>query len=372
MVSLAFRVGNADVTKAIIESEQWKAWGADIDLGHLPYAGQGDNVEMAQLVISSCGIPPPTCSLGHLTKPQQKAMLDAIAAAIRYGAIDCLHLLLSYATRQRPDGSYEYFRGDEFYETLCFNLLEKTMGKSDDPELFRIVWETIVCHPDAGPSDPYTPSLQSDGTPSLTKDEAIHRFLIETAHHGRVETMKLIHEHYGADVNHISHPLSLTCLGRAAGAVKHDVTSRLAVARYLLENTDGDLTIAQGSFANGMTPLFLSVTQRQPEMVKLLLEFGGPVERMDESIYGYTGGHKPGMVKVCVACHEKQPRCPVEIWTPQGFAKTPNSDRVTHLKMEWERDELLRVLDGLQIRSSNEELLRTDPKGRPLAKVTKS
>jgi hypothetical protein len=139
MVSLAFRVGNADVTKAIIESEQWKAWGADIDLGHLPYAGQGDNVEMAQLVISSCGIPPPTGSLGHLTKPQQKAMLDAIAAAIRYGAIDCLHLLLSYATRQRPDGSYEYFRGDEFYETLCFNLLEKTIEKSDDPEPFRIL-----------------------------------------------------------------------------------------------------------------------------------------------------------------------------------------------------------------------------------------
>jgi hypothetical protein len=140
--------------------------------------------------------------------------------------------------------------------------------------------------------------------------------------------MRLIHEHYGADVNHISHPFSLTCLGRAAGAVKHDVTSRLAVARYLLENTDADLTIAQGHFANGMTPLFLSVTQRQPEMVVLLLEFGGPVERMDESIYGYTGGHKPGMVEVCVACHEKQPRCPVEIWTLQGFAKTPNSDRV--------------------------------------------
>jgi ankyrin repeat protein len=139
MVSLALRVGNADVTKAIIESEQWKASGADIDLGHLPYAGQGDNVEMAQLVISSCGIPTPTGSLGHLTEPQQKAVLDAIATAIRYGAIDCLHLLLSYATRQRPDGSYEYFRGDAFYETLCFNPLEKTIEKSDDLGLFRIL-----------------------------------------------------------------------------------------------------------------------------------------------------------------------------------------------------------------------------------------
>jgi hypothetical protein len=371
-VSLALRVGNADVTKAILESEQWKASGADIDLGHLPYAGQGDNIEMAQLVISSCGIPPPTGSLGHLTAPQQKAMLDAIATAISYGAINCLDLLLSYATRQRPDGSYEYFRGDEFYKTLCFNLLEKTIEMSDDPQLFQIVWETIICHPDAGPSDPFSPSLQSDGTPCPTKDEAIHRFLIDTAHHGRVETMKLIHEHYGADVNHISHPFSLTCLGRSAGAVKHDMTSRLAVVRYLLENTNPDLTIAQGHFANGMTPLFLTVTQRQPELVKLLLEFGGPVERVEGSIYTYVESIESGMVKVCVACHEKQPRCPVEIWTPQGFAKTPNSDQVTHLDMEWERDELLRVLDGLQSRRSNEELLRTDPKGRPLAKAARS
>ena len=119
--------------------------------------------------------------------------------------------------------------------------------------------------------------------------------------------------------------------------------------------------------------MFLSVTQREPEMAKLLLAFGGPVESVDESLPRYIEGIEPGIqVKVYVACHEKQPRCPVEIWTPQGFEKTPNSDRVTHLELEWERDELLRVLAGLKIRSSNKELLRTDPKGRPLAKAAKA
>ena len=62
---------------------------------------------------------------------------------------------------------------------------------------------------------------------------------------------------------------------------------------YLLENTNTDLTIAQGRFANGMTPLFLSVTQRESEMVQLLLDFGGPVESMDESLYRSIEGMEP-------------------------------------------------------------------------------
>ena len=251
---------------------------------------------------------------------------------------------------------------------MIFNVTEDAIEKADDPELFRIVWESIVCQPDAGPSDFYSPLPQADGTPCLTKDEAIHRRLISAAHNGRVETVKLIHEHYGADVNHISHKYSSTCLGRAAGAGLHDLEGRLAVVRYLLEHTDADLTIANGEFANGETPLALSLTQRQPEMVKLLLEFGGPVESIDEHLLRSVEGKKSGaMVRVRVALYSEQPRRPVKIWTRKGFKKTPDVDRATCMKLEWERDELLRLLKRLKIRSSDAELLRTDPKGRPLA-----
>jgi hypothetical protein len=192
--------------------------------------------------------------------------------------------------------------------------------------------------PDAKPSDSYSSSPYADGTPSLTKHESIHRLLILTAHHGRLETMRLLHEYYGADVNYVSHPFSLTCLGRAAGAVKHDLTSRLAVVSYLLENTNADLTIAQGRFANGMTPLFLSVTQRESEMVQLLLEFAGPVESIDESLYTSIEGMEPGEeIKVSVVCRGKQPRCPVEIWASQNYEKTPTSEQGIRLNSEWER-----------------------------------
>ena len=301
-------------------------------------------------------------------------MLEAVSYAIRASAIDCLRLLLPYATRQRPDGSYEYFRGEDFYDQVTFLLLGEAIEKKDDPALFRIVWETIVCHPDAGPSDPYSPSPCADGKPSLTKDEAIHYFLNGTAHHGRVETMRLIHEYYGADVNHISHPHYKTCLGSAVDAVKHDVSLRVAVVEYLLENTNADLTTAQGQFANGATPLFLAVTQQVSEMVVTLLDHGGPVESIDESLYGCIEGMKPGAtVKVCVVAHEKRPRLPVEIWALQNYDKTSKSEQVKCLVTEFdEGDELLRFLQGLKIRSSDAKLLRTDPKGRPLATTAQS
>ena len=373
IVSQALRGGNADAVKAILESEQWKAAGAGIKPEHLPYAGGGGNADLVQLVLSSGCFPTQTSNLGDLIEHQRKAVLDAIARAISASATACVRLLLPYATHLRPDGSYEYFRGYDFYEHGIFNLTEDAIEKKDDPELFQIVWETIVCHPDAGPSDPFSPSPQEDGRPCMAKDEAIHRRLISAAHNGRVETLKLIHEHYGADVNHISHKYSTTCLTRAAAAGRHEFPGRLAVARYLLENTDADLTVADGKFANGETPLFLSLTQREPEMVKLLLEFGGPAESVDEALYRSIEGVRPGTKPmVCVALYGKQPRRPIKIWTPENFEPTTKSGRVRHMKLEWERDELLRILKNLKIRSSDEELLRTDPKGRPIATAAES
>jgi ankyrin repeat protein len=368
LLAQALKGGNADAVKAILESEQWKAAGVEIGLDHLPFACRGGNAGLVRLVLSGDCLSAPTCNLTDLTEPRRNVFLYSVVQAISSSATACLRLLLPYATRQRPDGSYEYFRGDDSFEHVIFNVTEDAIEKADDPELFRIVWESIVCQPDAGPSDFYSPLPQADGTPCLTKDEAIHRRLISAAHNGRVETVKLIHEHYGADVNHISHKYSSTCLGRAAGAGLHDLEGRLAVVRYLLEHTDADLTIANGEFANGETPLALSLTQRQPEMVKLLLEFGGPVESIDEHLLRSVEGKKSGaMVRVRVALYSEQPRRPVKIWTRKGFKKTPDVDRATCMKLEWERDELLRLLKRLKIRSSDAELLRTDPKGRPLA-----
>lgn len=373
LLSQALRAGNTDAVKALLESEQWQTADVVTSLDHLPFACLGGNVDLVQLVLSSGCLPPPTGNIGDLTEPQRKGFLDSVVQAISSSATACVRLLLPYATLQRPYGSYEYFRGDDDFEHKVFNVAEDAIEKRDDPELFRIVWEAIICQPGAGMSDPYGPLPQADGKPCLTKDEAIHRRLISAAHNGRVETVKLIHEHYSADVNHVSHKYSSTCLGRAAGAGLHDLAGRLAVARYLLEHTNADLTIANGEFANGETPLALSLTQRQPEMVKLLLEFGGPVESIDDGLYRRVEGKKAGvMVTVCVALNSEQPRRPVKIWTRKGFKKTPDMKRAVCMKLEWERDQLLGILKGLKIRDRDEELLRKDPKRRPLATAAES
>jgi ankyrin repeat protein len=94
LVALALKRGNADVARVVIESEQWKASGAEVNLDHLRYAAQGGNVELAQLVISSCSVPLPTGNLGDLTEPQRDAILGAISFAIQAGALACLQQLL--------------------------------------------------------------------------------------------------------------------------------------------------------------------------------------------------------------------------------------------------------------------------------------
>jgi ankyrin repeat protein len=90
LVALALERGNADVARVVIESEQWKASGAEVNLDHLRYAAQGGNVELAQLVISSCSVPLPTGNLEDLTEPQRDAILGAISFAIQAGALACL------------------------------------------------------------------------------------------------------------------------------------------------------------------------------------------------------------------------------------------------------------------------------------------
>lgn len=97
------------------------------------------------------------------------------------------------------------------------------------------------------------------------------------------------------------------------------------------------------------------------------------MESIGEDLFRRVEDKKAGAkVKVCVAIYNEQPRRPVKIWTRKGLNKTPDMDRAFCMKLEWERDQLLGILKRLKIRSSDEELLRKDPKGRPVATAAES
>lgn len=368
-MSLALKSGNTGVTKMVLESKQWKSSGMEVKIEHLPFASLGGSSEALDLVLSYSGLPSPDGNVKNLTSSQSEAIFDAVVYAIGKSVSPHVHLLLPYVTCRRSDGSYEYLEGPEYFEIKVFNATEDAMDVADDPDLLRLAWDSIIRRPGTGPDDIMArTALDVNGKPNITLKDALHRRLISAAGRGRVETTKLIVDHYGADVNHISHKYSTTCLGRAAAEGLHDLQGRLKVVRYLLEHTNVDPSIAQGEFANGSTPLACSVEEGQQEMVKLLLELGGPIDSIEDELRSHVQQKESGeQVKICVVHFPEHERYEVRIMTKEAYKKASEEERTRCVKLEWERDELLSVLAKLKLRSSDEELQKADPKGRPIA-----
>ena len=373
ILSLALKGGSLDAVNAILDCEQWRTSEREVTVDHLPFAAHSGKQQIVELILSLCGLPPPTGNIANLTLAQSGKIFDALLEATGKSALACLHPLLSYATHRRLDGSYEYFEGRNHFEIAFFNATEDAMFIDDNPDLFRLAWDTVIHRPNTGPEDLMARSpFDVNGKPNITNHEALHRRLISAAGHGRIETTKLICEHYGADVNHVSHKISSTPLSRAAGQGLYDLQPRLDVARYLLELTKVDISLADGEFANGSTPLACAMSQGQPEMIRLLLEFGGPVESIDGKVRRRVERSEPGQqVKICVAHFYRLPRRDVRIMTKKAFREAAKGQLTDHVMLEWERDELLSILARLKIRVSDEELQKADPKGRPLAGAAK-
>ena len=369
MFALALKGGNMAAVNAILESEQWKTSGREVTIDHLGFAGHGANEHAVELVLSLCELPPPTGNISDLTEELRESIIATMLQATAKAALACLHVLLPYVTSRQPDGSYAYFEGSDHFEVAFFNSMEDAIDISDNPELFNLAWTTVLRRPNTTPKDlmARTP-FDAEGKPNITIHEALHRHLIAAAGHGRVETVKVMYEHYGVDVNHVSHKFSTTPLSRATGQGLYELQPRLSAARYLLEHTNVDSSIACGEFANGTTPLACAMSQRQTEMIRLLLEFGGPVESIDDEVRRRIERREPGeQVKICVAYLFQRPRREVRIMTKKACEEAEQGERVDRFVLEWERDELLSILSRMKIRASDEELQKADPKGRPLA-----
>lgn len=367
--ALALKGGNMAAVNAILESEQWKTSGREVTIDHLGFAGHGANEHAVELVLSLCELPPPTGNISDLTDELRESIIATILQATAKAALACLPVLLPYVTSRQPDGSYAYFEGSDHFEVAFFNSIEDAIDISDNPDLFKLAWTTVLRRPNTTPQDlmARTP-FDAEGKPNITIHEALHRHLIAAAGHGRIEILKLMCEQYGVDVNHVSHKFSTTPLSRAAGQGLYDLQPRLSAARYLLEHTNVDSSIACGEFANGTTPLACAMSQRQTEMIRLLLEFGGPVESIDDEVCRRVERREPGeRVKICVAYLYQRPRREVRIMTKKACEEAEQGERVDRFMLEWERDELLSMLARMKIRASDEELQKADPKGRLLA-----
>jgi hypothetical protein len=347
----ALRSGKVTLVKKVLEHQQSVERKLHIETSHLSYAASSwpDPQGVVQFVLHC------SCFDSPVTRLQKDAVIQSLPYAVSLASTESVRLMLSYLTEEKDDGTFEYVELPEGDQARIFNATEDAMEKRDIPELFKLIWETLI----SGPTR--IPDIHKELT--ITREDRLNRRLISSCAEGCVETCRLLVDHYGANIHHISHKFSSTPLGRVAGSSVNPLERRLPVARYLLEEKHVNIHLADGEFANSATPLAVllkSGTKGQDKMIKLLLKHGGPVEEISDDVAKVVEeAEAEAEVKLFLA-HFEISREPVKLVTERQ-SDSDNQVEVEASKEEWEA-----WIGSMQIRKSDEILAAEDPKGRPL------
>jgi ankyrin repeat protein len=358
----AFKSGKKEIVSMIMESQQYINRGLKLSPEYLIYAAFGGNSDLVKLVLESECFPPPNGDIDSLTPEQKISIIDAIPQSTAKASVASLQLLLPYLTKRRADGSgFDYYELLEPNKSGVFNATEDAMEILDVPASFELVWETLLCPP--------ADILSSSQDAQTRRDDWLHRRLISACSNGCPKTTKLLCEKYGANVDHISHKYFTTPLGRACGSGTIALPGRLEVARYLLSECSVDIHLANGEYANGMTPLAMAIVegQSQADMVALLLEFGGPLDEKNDKLLGLANGLEDGKIaELYAVLREEDPRAPVRLLTKEQYESKTRKDGMQEVKLQVGKGDLEKWVENMQIRKVDSILAASDPKKRPL------
>ncbi|OAF99420.1 uncharacterized protein CC84DRAFT_1223093 [Paraphaeosphaeria sporulosa] len=229
------------------------------------------------------------------------------------------------------------------------------MEKHNIPDLFKLVWKTLLSSPTKFPD--------KHKGPTVTKNDHLNRRLISACEKGCAEICRLLVDEYGADIHHVSHNYSTTSLGRAAGSSANPIEGRLLVTRYLLEEKHVNIHMADGEFENSATSLAMllkSGTKGQDEMIKPLLTHGRPLEEIGEGVLKVVEeAGSEANVELYLVLY-RAPRETVKLMTER------RTDGYRQVGVAASKEEWKTWLGTMQIRKSDEMLAAEDPKGRPL------
>lgn len=368
-IQATLKTGKIENLKMLLAHPQVINAGFKMDLDHLRYAATSGDVEMVRFVLQSdCyGIKDPDAGLtgqGQLLRSGHNDMiLEALSNATNAGSVDCVRLLLKQLTPVQPDGTFAPFLVPDGMRTKIYNDTDIALDREDSPELFEVLWDTILHQP---------PSQESiDRRIGLPPDEALSRRLISTAAMGRVKTVKLLVEKYGIDVNHVSHKYFSTPLGRAAASGANPLPGRLQVVEYLCQRPELNMELSQSEFCNGETALAwavqegsVGVARRHPEqtdMIRVLLGYGGPVDEITDELRQSVDSSPAanGSIDVHVLWANEELRKPVILATEERKG-------CVDVVLQYSPRDLRHMLRNVKIRSDDETLRTTDPRGRPL------
>jgi ankyrin repeat protein len=270
---------------------------------------------------------------------------DIQSALPRVRNLESLHLLLSLLWRPNEDthrpNTYSFIR---LPDNILEGVLEamNAMVIQDEADAFKLLW-TITTE---------ELTMLSYKGETFTKAAFVNDLLHAGAKAGSVDCVRVILEMSDADINALGFKM-VSHLYRAA------IDNRLEIVRYLVENHKPDLHQASGLYANGPTALFGAVEGGNQEIVKLILQHGGPLESPVEDIVK-AGGPMKVIVKAA-----KEYRAPVTIEIHEDSDVQEVRKSFSSVVLDLDQNDVS-WLNNLEIRKSDEELKVDDAQNREL------
>ncbi|KAI1308318.1 ankyrin repeat-containing domain protein [Xylaria venustula] len=288
-----------------------------------------------------------------LSEEQRQTITDAIPAAAHEGDLESLKLLLSYKVSTDENGNLTPFEVSENWHKQFIYGLYDAMA-TNRPEKFEFL-------NGLGLKEHETMSL--DRLPEA-QNINIQRLLEKAIEAGSIDCAKLLIEKHAANPDRHRIPPALRPL--FIGSLRN----KTEMLQHLLDNHEIDIHFGNGRYATGPTALWGAINLKALNTIALLLQRGGPVDRIDEELRNLSA---PSTAIL-------RATFPSPGYRPMIFLETEEHAReyVEGARLVWQNLNPLYVrleldledkewLSAIQLRKKNEELRETGPGARALS-----
>ncbi|KAI0448666.1 ankyrin repeat-containing domain protein [Xylaria acuta] len=207
-----------------------------------------------------------------LSEEQKQNIIDATPIAADRGDLESLKLLLSYQSPIDDNGNFPPFDiPEDWRKPFIYGIFNAMVVNK--PEKFEFLNSFGLKEHESMSLDKL-PEGQNINT---------QRLLEKAVESGSIDCAKLMIKKYGADPNRHRIPPGLQPV--FIGALR-DKTEML---QYLLDNYDIDIHLGNGRYSSGPTALWGAINLKSLGSIAILLQHGGPVDRIDEELRNIEG-----------------------------------------------------------------------------------
>ncbi|KAI1272453.1 ankyrin repeat-containing domain protein [Xylaria sp. FL0933] len=349
--------GNSTVMRILLDHPSLKSTKEWLTIAAVKAAARG-GVECLRLLLERGEYPMKndngSTSTILLTEEQRHAIIEATPIVAGQGDLESLKLLLSYQFPSDEGGNLLPFDVPEEWHEAFVRGLYHAMG-TNQPEMFEFLNSL-------GLKEHETMSL--DKLPEGQNINIQHLFE-KAVESGSLDCAKLMIEKYGARPDQHRIPSGLRPL--YLGAIRN----RTEMIRYLLDNHNIDIHFGNGRYATGPTALWGAIHLKALDCITLLLQHGGPVDRVDDDLLNISGptaailratSPAPGSKSRPMVFLETEEHAREYVEWARNVWQNLNP-RYVRLELDVEDKEWL---NALQLRKKNEELRETGVGARDL------